>query len=202
MKKANQSMNSDIKNDIFNEIYKEYINNFVNNIVKDNPSIIKENKILEIEYNIDGSKKDIYSLASERDIKLMQIKSDKNELDYLFSGKNITKEEYDKNLNQINKKISNLNLLYDDLIFNIINTEDFENIKSSILNYNLNNIDLDRLKIAIRSVTENKIEEFRNNNKLFMIDKISYWNYKYDKISKQVSKSREVEMFINDLIKK
>ena len=193
-------MNKDIKQDIYNEKYQEYINNFVNNFIKENPSIIKKDKLLEIEYNIDGSKKDIYSLASERDIKLMQIKSDKNEQDYKFSENKISKDEYDKAIEEINKKIINLNLLYDDLIFNIIDKEDFETIKNTILNYNLNDIDLDRLKNALRSVSENKIEEFRNNNKDFMIDKVSYWNYKYDKISKQVSKSREVELFINELI--
>lgn len=195
-------MNKDIRQDIYDEKYQEYINNFVNNFIKQNPSIVKKDKLLEIEYNIDGSKKDIYSLASERDIKLMQIKSDKNELEYKFSENIITKKEYDDLLNDINNKIIDLNLLYDDLIFNIIDKEDFENIKATILNYNLNDIDLDRLKTALRSVSENKIEEFRNNNKEFMIDKVSYWNYKYDKISKQVSKSREVELFINDLIRK
>ena len=45
-----------------------------------------------------------------------------------------------------------------------------------------------------------KIEEFRKNNKNFMIDKISYWNYKYDKISKGISKAREIESFILNLI--
>jgi len=33
-----------------------------------------------------------------------------------------------------------------------------------------------------------------------MIDKISYWNYKYDKISKGISKAREIESFILNLI--
>ena len=69
-------MNNEIKEDLFNEKYQEYINDYVNQIIDTN--LIKENEILEIEYNIDGSKKDIYSLASERDIKKMQIKSDKN----------------------------------------------------------------------------------------------------------------------------
>ena len=131
----------------------------------------------------------------------MQIKSEENELDFMFSQNKITKEEYDKKINDKNIQMNNIGLIYDDLIFNIINTYDEEDIKKSILSYNLNNIDLDRLKTAISSVSENKIEEFRNNNKGFMLDKISYWNYKYNKLSKQVSKSREIEFFIENLIK-
>ena len=132
----------------------------------------------------------------------MQITSNKNELDYKFSQKQITKEEYENKLNDITIQMNELDLLYDDLIFKIINKNTIENIKLSILSYNLNNIDLDRLARAIISVCENKIDEFRKNNKTFMIDKISYWNYKYNEISKGISKAREVESFILNLIKK
>lgn len=194
-------MNDDIKLDIFNELYNDYINKYVYNLIKNDNSIIINYPILEIEYNIDGTKKDIYSLASERDIKKMQINSDKNELDYKFSQKIISQTEYNKALDEINLKMNKLDLLYDDLIFDIIDKTNIDEITSSILSYNLNNIDLDRLARAISSVSDNKIEEFRNNNKLFMSSKISYWNYKYDKISKGISKAREVESFIKSLIK-
>ena len=195
-------MNDDIKKDLFSEKYNEYINKYIDNLINNNIKLIKEYPTLEVQYNLDGGKKDIYSLASERDIKKMQIKSDKNEQDYKFSQNNITKEEYEKNIDNIDKKMQELDLLYDDLIFEIINQNEINDIKKSILEYNLNDVDLDRLARAISSVTENKIEAFRKNNKEFMKDKISYWNYKYDKLSKQVSKSREVESFILNLIDK
>ena len=195
-------MNDDIKKDLFNEKYNEYINKYVDNLINNDINIIKENPLLEVQYNINGEKKDIYSLASERDIKKMQIKSDKNELDFKFSQNSITKDEYEKSIDNIDNKMKELDLLYDDLIFEIINQNDLDEIKKSILKYNLNDVDLDRLARAIFSVSENKIEEFRKNNKEFMKDKISYWNYKYNKISKQVSKSREVESFIINLIEK
>jgi len=94
----------------------------------------------------------------------------------------------------------NQDLVYDDLIFEIININDLRVVKESIIKYNLNNIDLARLADAIKSVAENKIEEFRKNNREFMQDKISYWNYKYNKISKGISKAREIENFILSLI--
>lgn len=195
-------MNDDIRRDLFEEKYCENINNFIEDLILKNPNIVYEYPIFEVEYNVDGTKKDIYSLASERDIKIMQIRSDMDELDYKFSQKNISKEEYEKYIDEINEKIKKLNLLYDDLIFNIINLNDINDIKNDILKNNLNNIDLSRLASAISSVAENKIEEFRNNNKEFMIDKLSYWNYKYNKISKGISKSRELESFIINLIEK
>lgn len=195
-------MNNDIKQDLIDEKISEKISEYVNNIVLYCPSLIKEYPILEIEYNVDGTKKDIYSLASERDIKKMQIKSDKNELDFKFSQNIISKNEYEKNINEIDEKLKKQDLLYDDLIFNIINNTTIDEIKNSILKYNLNSIDLTRLAEAINSVSENKIEEFRRNNKEFMIDKLSYWNYKYNKISKGISKAREVESFIIDLVEK
>ena len=193
-------MNKEIREDIFKDKYNEFINNYVNDIIKNNLDLIKENEVLQIEYNFDGTKKDIYSLASERDIKKVQINSDKNELDFKFSQNKISTEEYNENIDKINEKIIKIDLLYDDLIFEIINNNTLEDIENSITKYNLNNIDLDRLARAISSVSSNKIEEFRNNNKLFMIDKLSYWNYKYNKISKGISKSREVENFIKNLI--
>lgn len=195
-------MNDEIKKDLYEEKLNEYINRFINNIVADNPIILREYPILEIEYNLDGSKKDIYSLASERDIKKMQIKSDENELDYKFNQGKISKKEYDFEVNVLRKKLQEQDLLYDDLIFDIININDSRVVKESIIKYNLNNIDLSRLADAIKSVSENKIEEFKKNNKDFMIDKVSYWNYKYNKISKGISKAREVESFILSLIEK
>ena len=193
-------MNDDIKKDLFNDKYSEYINKYVNELIKENPNIIKENPILEIEYDIDASKKDIYSLASERDIKKVQIQSDQNELDYKLSQGKITNKEYQEDIEKINLKMHNLDLLYDDLIFEIIDNTNIEEIQNSILSYNLNKIDLDRLARAIVSVSENKINDFRNNNKQFMMEKLSYWNYKYNKISKAISKAREVESFIMSLI--
>lgn len=193
-------MNNDILNDIYNEEYNDFINNFIKNKLLEEPSLIEEYKILEIEYDIDGKKKDIYKLASERDIKKIQIESDKNELDYKFSQNLITKENYEENVKDINIKLKEQNLLYDDLIFDIINTSDINTIKESIIKYNLNSIDLSRLAGAIKSVSENKIDEFRSNNNNFMLDKLSYWNYKYNKISKGISKAREVESFILSII--
>ena len=195
-------MNDDIRKDLFKEKYEEYINKYINDLIKNNPLLIREYPILEIEYDIDGNKKDIYSLACERDIKKMQIKSDKNEFDFKFSQNKISKDEYEKLINETNKKMDDLDLLYDDLIFNIINYLNLEEIEQSILIHNLNDIDLSRLAVAISSVAENKIDEFRKNNKMFMLDKLSYWNYKYNKISKGISKAREVERFILDLIEK
>ena len=193
-------MNKDIKEDLFNEKYNLYINNYIDNYLKEHLDLIKDIEILQIEYNFDGEKKDIYSLAAERDIKKVQISSDKNELDFNFSQNKINKKEYEEKINEINKRLKDIDLLYDDLIFNIIDNNDLETIQESIIKYNLNNIDLDRLSRALSSVCENKIEEFRNNNKSFMLDKLSYWNYKYDKLSMAISKSREVQNFIQKLI--
>ena len=193
-------MNNEIREDLYKEKYNEYVNNFIRNIIMDNPIILKEYPILEVEYDVDGTKKDIYSLASERDIKKMQIKSDINELDYKLSQNKITKKEYDENIKKIKKNEEEQDLLYDDLIFEKINLNDSRTVKESIIKYNLNNIDLQRLADAIKSISENKIEEFRKNNKDFMMEKLSYWNYKYDKISKSISKAREIESFILNLI--
>ena len=112
-------MNNEIREDLYKEKYNEYVNNFIKNIIMDNPIILKEYPILEVEYNVDGTKKDIYSLASERDIKKMQIKSDENELDYKFSQNKISKKEYDENVKKLKKKEEEQDLLYDDLIFEI-----------------------------------------------------------------------------------
>lgn len=193
-------MNKDIIEDLTNEKYNEFVNNFIKETIIKEKYLLEEYPILEIEFDIDGSKKDIYKLASERDIKKIQVESDKNELDYKFSQNNITKEEYEKKLNEIDQRLISQNLLYDDLIFDIINTNELDTIKASIIKYNLNSIDLGRLASAINAVAQNKINEFRCNNNDFMLDRISYWNYKYNKISKGLSKAREVESFILNMI--
>ena len=191
---------NDITTDIIKTKKEEIIDKKVEELVKANPNLVIDNSILELEYNVDGSKKDIYSLSSEKDIKEMQIQSDINEIEYNFKEKKITKQEYEKQKEIKKSELLDLRLLYNDLIFNIINSNSIENIKMSITKYNLNEIDLKRLKEAINSVIEYKIDEFTENNKKFMIDKLTYWNYKYNELSKSISKSREVEDFINNLI--
>ena len=193
-------MNNDIKEDLFNQEFEDYLNNFIENLIDNHPELLKKYEILQIEFDIDGKKKDIYKLASERDIKNMQIESDKNELDFKLSQGKITKEEYKIKMDEINSKLNEQNLLYDDLIFDIINKNDLDSIKKSIETYNLNSIDLSRLATAVNAVAENKINEFRNNNNNFMLDKLSYWNYKYNIISKGLSKAREVETIILNII--
>lgn len=192
-------MNNDIEKDLYEEKLNEFINENISEIIKNDPKILLDNEILQIEYDIDGNKKDIYSLASERDIKNIQLLSDKNELEFKLSSNKITKKEYDIELKSLEEKQLELNLLYDDLIFNIIDTTSIEDIKEKIISHHLNSIDLERLAKAISSVAENKINEFTLNNKSFMLEKVSYWNYKYNKISKAISKSREVESFILSL---
>ena len=192
-------MNNDIEKDLYTEKLNEFINENITKIIKNDPKILLDNEILQIEYDIDGNKKDIYSLASERDIKNIQLLSDKNELEFKLSSNKITKKEYDIELKFLEEKKIELNLLYDDLIFNIIDTTSIEDIKEKIISHHLNPIDLERLAKAISSVAENKINEFTLNNKSFMLEKVSYWNYKYNKISKAISKSREVESFILSL---
>ena len=194
-------MNKEIETDILQNQRNEFIDSKLRNLVKENPNLIKDNSILEIEFNPDGSKKDIYSLASEKDIKATQIKSDLNEIEFKLSQNIITEEEYNSEKDKIENRLNEQNLVYNDLIFQIINNNFLEDIKKSISKYNLNEIDLKRLADAITSVTEEKVDEFVSNNKKFMIDKVSYWNYKYNQISKAISKSREVESFILDLIK-
>ena len=192
-------MNNDIEKDLYTEKLNEFINENISKIIKNDPKILLDNEILQIEYDIDGNKKDIYSLASERDIKNIQLLSDKNELEFKLSSNKITKQDYDIELKFLEEKKIELNLLYDDLIFNIIDTTSIEDIKEKIISHHLNPIDLERLAKAISSVAENKINEFTLNNKSFMLEKVSYWNYKYNKISKAISKSREVESFILSL---
>lgn len=193
-------MNNDIEKDIYLKEKEEYINREFEKILLDDPSIIESNPILEIEFNPDGTKKDIYMLSSERDIRETQIKSDLNEIEYKFNQKIIDENEYNEAKDNIEEKIKEQNLLYNDLIFNIINSTELEDIKKSIVKYNLNEIDLKRLLDAVKAVSDYKIDEFTNNNKKFMLGKLTYWNYKYDELSKAISKSREVESFISSLI--
>ena len=194
--------NVDIKKDKVEEKFNDYVNDYINSYLIKNSELIKDNELFQIEYDVEALKKDIYKLSSERDIKDMQIKSDKNELDYKFSQNKITSTEYKKLLKELNDKSINQNLLYDDLIFNIIDKTNIDDIKNKISSYNLNSIDLSRLANAINAVCENKINEFRENNKNFMIDKLSYWNYKYNEISKGISKAREIENYILSLANK
>lgn len=53
-------MNNEIREDLYKEKYNEYVNNFIKNIIMDNPIILKEYPILEVEYNVDGTKRYIF----------------------------------------------------------------------------------------------------------------------------------------------
>ena len=172
----------------------------VDKLIKDNPDIIKEYPILEVEYNRDGSKKEFYILASEKNIRETQIKSDENELDFNYSQNKITKSEYERQKRALEEKLKNQNLKYDNMIFELINDEDLEILKEKIREANLNDIDLKRLSESLSSIAENKITDFQNNNKEFQKNNIAYWNYKYDIIAKNYAKTRELEGYILSLI--
>ncbi len=161
---------------------------------------IERYPILEIEYNKDGTKKPFYILASEKDIKNMQIKSDQDELENKFNMKNITKDEYEIEKEMLKTKCEDQNTIYDYLIFNSIRDEEIEDLRKQITDAKLNEIELKRLASSLSSIAENKINDFMKNNKEFKQDNISFWNVKYDMIAKNYAKTRELESFILGLI--
>ena len=82
-------MNNETINDLFFERLNDYVNEEIEKLILENNAILKDNLFLEIEYNIDGTKKDIYTLSSEKDIFKMQIESNKNEYEYKFNHNQI-----------------------------------------------------------------------------------------------------------------
>lgn len=150
-------------------------------------------------YNKDGSIKPFYILSSERDIKETQIRSDENELDYNFKQGNISEEEYKKEKENLEFKLLNQNLAYNNLIFMEIDSKNIEDLKEEIKEANLNKIDLQRLSSSITSIIEKKLEDFRNNNNNFNEEELETWNYKYNKIANNYSKIREIESFIQNI---
>ena len=62
-------MSNDIYNDILSIYEEKFKNTKVAELIKEDPSILKKYPLLEIEFNIDGSKKSLSSLASEKILK-------------------------------------------------------------------------------------------------------------------------------------
>jgi len=162
-------------------------------------SILNNSITANILYNKDGSLKPFYMLSAERDIKETQVRSDENELDFKYSQGIISKEEYKKEKDKLEFKLSNQNDVYNDLIFMEIDEKDIEEIKDEIKNASLNRIDLERLSSSLTSIVEKKLDEFKNNNQNFSEEELGLWNYKYNKIANNYSKIRELESFIQGL---
>lgn len=162
--------------------------------------MFKRYPILEIEYNKDGTKKPFYVLASEKDIKNMQIKSDQDEVENKYNMKKITKHEYEIEKEMLKAKCEDQNTIYDYLIFNSIKDEEIEDLRKEITNAKLNEIELKRLASSLSSIAEKKLDDFTKNNKEFKKENISLWNVKYDLIVKNYAKTRELESFILGLI--
>lgn len=168
----------------------------IEEVLKNNNSLFEEYPIFEIEYNRDGTKKSFYDLASERDIKETQIKSDENELDYLYSQNKITKDEYDKSKEELKFKLVKQNIIYNDLIFESISDAELSDLKKEIEEANLNDIDLKRLASSLAAIAEEKINEFQENNKEFKKQNLKEWNTRYNNIANSYAKTRELEGFI------
>lgn len=162
-------------------------------------SILNNSITANILYNKDGSLKPFYMLSAERDIKETQVRSDENELDFKYSQGIISKEDYKKEKDKLEFKLSNQNDVYNDLIFMEIDEKDIEEIKDEIKNASLNRIDLERLSSSLTSIVEKKLDEFKNNNQSFSEEELGLWNYKYNKIANNYSKIRELESFIQGL---
>ena len=101
---------------------------------------------------------------------------------------------------QLKNKLLNQNLIYDNLIFEILKKEETEDLKEQVRKANLNDVDLKRLAASLSSIAENKINDFQKNNREFKENNITYWNYKYDIIAKSYAKTRELETFILSII--
>ena len=162
-------------------------------------SLLNNSNTFNILYNKDGTPKPFYVISSERDIKETQIRSDENELDYKLSQGLITKEEYQKEKDNLEFILSNQNEVYNDLIFMKIDDKSIDEIKDELKNASLNKIDLERLTSSLTAIIEKKLEEFKNNNKEFNEEELKEWNYKYNKLANNYSKIRELESFIQEL---
>lgn len=190
----------EIKNDKIELEEEKLQDEMIGELLKEKPELFEKYPILEIEYNKDGSKKEFYYLASEKDIKSTQLKSDENELDYKYSQNKISKDEYEIEKDKLKNKLLNQNLVYDNLIFDLIRNEDMDVLKGQIRSAALDNIELKRLAMSLSSIAENKINDFQTNNSDFKKTNLAYWNYKYDVIAKNYAKTRELETFILSLI--
>lgn len=172
----------------------------IEEILKNNPELFKDYPILEIEYYDDGTKKEFYYLSKEKEIKETQVKSDMNEVEFNFSQNKISKKEYEDKMDFLKNKLLNQNLIYDNLIFEILKKEETEDLKEQVRKASLNDVDLKRLAASLSSIAENKINDFQKNNREFKENNITYWNYKYDIIAKSYAKTRELETFILSII--
>lgn len=169
-------------------------------IIKNDTSLLDKYPILEIEYYKDGTKKPFYVLASEKDIREMQIKSDENELDYKFKQDSINKEAYELEKRKLKIKLEDQNTIYDNLIYESIVKEDYDVLKDNIKNANLSEIELKRLSTSLSSIATKKLNDFEENNKEFKMQDFTEWNNRYDIIVKNYSKVRELEGFILSMI--
>ena len=179
---------------------RNYDADFVSELLNSNSNLFEEYPIFEIMYNKDSTKKEFYYLASEKDIKETQLKSDENELDFKFSQNKITKEDYIRQKELIKRKLINQNIVYDTLIFDLIRNEEMDTLKEQIKKASLDDIELKRLAMSLSSIAEKKIEDFQKNNSEFRENNISEWNRRYDIIARNYAKTRELEAFILTLI--
>lgn len=161
--------------------------------------LLNNSTTANILYNSDGTLKPFYVLSAERDIKETQIRSDENELDFKYSQGTISKEDYEREKDNLEFILTNQNEVYNDLIFIEIDEKSIEEIKDEIKKASLNKIDLERLSSSLTSIVEKKLEEFKDNNKKFNEEELKLWNYKYSIIANNYSKIRELESFIQNL---
>ena len=165
----------------------------------ENLDLLKNSPTANILYNSDGTLKPFYVLSAERDIKETQIRSDENELDFKYSQGTISKEDYDREKENLEFILSNQNEVYNDLIFLEIDSKNIDKIKEEIKGASLNKIDLERLSSSLTSIVEKKLDEFKDNNKKFSEEELGLWNYRYSIIANNYSKIRELESFIHSL---
>lgn len=162
-------------------------------------SLLDNSDFYNILYNSDGTRKPFYILSSERDIKETQIRSDENELDFKYSQGTLSKEDYDREKENLEFQLSNQNEVYNNLIFFEIDNKDVEEIKNDLKDASLNKIDLERLGASLTAIIESKLNDFKSNNDDFKNKDFNLWNYNYTRLANNYSKVREIESFIQNL---
>jgi hypothetical protein len=164
----------------------EVANQMASELIKNDPEILKENKILNHIHHKDGSRKTVSELISDKKTAENEVFKKLIEIETLIEQG--SRKKYEKRYRETKYNYNKIYLYYSELIYYAFKTMEYDEFKE------LFNIDeaIQQLESSLKLVLKSRQTRLLENNRMYMhsLLKVSTWKRQLENLKRHVEKSK------------